>query len=445
VFWIDRLHTIWLVLALAAVSATRLRFASIPIGLGEVMLLAWLAAVAPKAFNRRIGMRPIQARLLVFWLAFFVLLALGALWAYTGGVSSPGAARDAAAFAFAAVVSLAFAGTFGASIPVRSLSRWIVAVQSVYLGCLGLIHYASPGLVTRPDDYGSRLTGLTANPNQLAMYLAALPFVTLYLLMYARGTLACAALAAAVFAQMLAGTAVGSDALSLTWLTGAGGILLAAWHARRRGRALPNQLLIVLLAGALVAFATSGFILRHSSMEDLKADLSEAVAGAWITLGGGQGRNPTTAPDIAPTGAIPNGQPSATAEGGAVDWEKVQIRTRAGLWRSGIEVVARSPLVGFGPGRHAGNGIPFQGDEVHQSFIDLATMGGIPAALLFAWILWTAASPRRRMGSDGYVACIIVAALTAFASFHFMVRQPVFWFYIALAAALSRSDVEATA
>jgi hypothetical protein len=100
-----------------------------------------------------------------------------------------------------------------------------------------------------------------------------------------------------------------------------------------------------------------------------------------------------------------------------------------------------APLTGFGPGRHAGNGVPFQGNEVHNSFLDLATMAGIPAALLFAWLLWSIASPGVRLGRDGYVACVIVGTVTVFASLHFMLRQPMFWFYLVLAGALRQSDV----
>jgi hypothetical protein len=207
------------------------------------------------------------------------------------------------------------------------------------------------------------------------------------------------------------------------------------------GRALANQTLIVLLSCAILVFCVSAFALRHSSTHDLKADLTAALAGEWISIGSSSSSPRDDASIV--SGADEEGRP--TSQGDTLDWEKVQIRTRAGLWRSGLEVVGRSPLVGFGPGRHAGIGVPFQGEEAHQSFVDLATMGGIPAALLLAWILWSAASPRRRMGPEGYAACIVIAAITMFACFHFMVRQPVFWFYIVLASALSQSDIEATA
>ena len=407
-----RLRTVWLVFALATVSATRLRLASVPVGLGELMLLAWLLSALPGTFSGPGRPNRLQRLLLRFWVPVGVLLALGAVWAHTHDVYSPGAVHDTVALTFAATFGVVIAGAVGTQVPVLPAIRWTVGTLTVYLGLLALIHAVAPGLVT-VVDFGDRLTGLTENPNQLALYLAPLPFLATYLLASATTTRARVLLLAAVALELFAGRAVGSDALALTWLAGALASLVMIRRLRRRRGSGPNDRLVIMALVAIMALGAAGLVKRYSPQE-MRADVLGAL-------------------DDRPGGCV-------VTPSGKCDWEKTQITTRAALWRSGFEVISMAPLAGFGPGRHAGNGVPFQGNEVHNSFLDLATMAGIPAALLFAWLLWSIASPKGRLGKEGYVACVIVGTVTLFASLHFMLRQPIFWFYLVLAGALRQSD-----
>lgn len=407
-----KLQTIWVVVALVALSATRLRLPSVPIGVGESMLLAWAIVF----FLRRSpgwGLNELQSVLLRFWVPLAALIALGALWAALRDTSSPGSVRDAIAFAFAALISFAFAGMLGARGAAVAAARWLVTLLTAYLGVLALVHLVVPDLVTVPNRYASRLTAVTANPNQLAMYLAPLPFLTIYLLPQLAANRLRMALLAGLVLQALAARAVASDALWVSWMIGAVAAFVGLLYLRRRRGPQTQDRVVSLALAGILAVGSAGLAARYAVPSDLKADVEAAVAGA---------------PSI-------EDAPEA-------DWEKVQVRVRGALWRSGLEVISMSPLVGFGPGRHAGNGVPFQGEEAHNSFIDIATMGGIPAALLLAWFLWTAASPRGPMNAAGLAACAVVVAVAVFASFHFMLRQPMFWFYLILAAALRRADTD---
>jgi hypothetical protein len=294
--------------------------------------------------------------------------------------------------------------------------RWTVAIVAIYLGALAVVHLVKPAAVTEPSVYGYRLVGLTNNPNQLALYLVPFPFLVIFLLARSRTNAGRALLLGALMIGILASRAVASDALAVSWLVGVAAFACGAWMqpaAERKG--WPGKW--VATAAALVLFWSTAVLLNRFLAPDPGTEAGKRWLSAARAL-----------------------DPSAGRDGANEYWEKNQVRTRLGLWRSGVQVVSLSPIVGFGPGRHAGAEHVFQGDEAHNSFLDLATMAGVPGALLLIWLFLAVGRPHRAMHDRQYAACVILVTLAAYASFHFVIRQPIFWFYVLLAGALVRTE-----
>src|SRR5262249_25631748 len=221
---------------------------------------------------------------------------------------------------------------------------------------------------------------------------------------------------AALVLCILASRAVGSDAVPVSWLVGAASLACGGWLLPTEARKAWRGKWIA-VAGALVVLWCIAALLNRF----VGSKLDYQAMTRWLPV-------------------MRMTDPSAGHEGANAYWEKNQVKTRLGLWRSGLEVVSLSPIVGFGPGRHAGVEHAFQGDEVHNSFLDLATMAGFPGGLLLIWLFLAVARPQGSMHDKQYAACVMLLTLAAYASFHFVIRQPIFWFYVLLAGALVRNE-----
>lgn len=400
----ERITTGWLVIALMAVSATKLRIAGVPVGIGELLLFGWVLFAAR---DTRIAMAHLdnpQSVLTWFWIVLGCFMSLGAVWAWSLGIASPGAGRDAAALSFAAAFSIIAGGVIGRGVAPISAARWTVAAIAGYLGSLAMIHAFLPSLVTDPGAFGNRMTALTTNPNQLALYLVPFPAIVTFLLARAVTRRARVLLLGALGLGLLAGGAVASDALACAWL--AGGLAGLAWLALGhddQANAAGRKWIAIAVAAVLVASA--GTLLGRFA----------PALGLGVFPG-------------------PGGFPSQEY------WERNQVNIRLALWRSGLEALSLSPLVGLGPGRHSGIEHALQGEEAHNSFIDLATMAGFSGPLLLLWVFLMVGRPRRFMNGAQYAACTILLTLAIYASLHLVIRHPIFWFYILLAGALTKLE-----
>jgi O-antigen ligase len=308
------------------------------------------------------------------------------------------------------------AGAMGRSVSTMQALRWMVALISVYLGALAIVHLVKPDAVTVPSEYGYRLVGLTQNPNQLALYLAPFPFLVIFLITRSRTLAGRVLLLGALVLGILASRAIASDALEFAWIVGVVALVLGARMLPGEEQKLWRGTWVTVTAAIVISWSASVLLNRF-----LAPDAQPEATQRW--------RSVERVLD-----------PSAGKEFANNEWERKQVRTRLRLWRSSMQVVSLSPIVGFGPGRHAGADGAFQGDEAHNSFLDLATMAGIPGALLLVWLFLAVGRPHRSMHDTQYAGCVILLTLAAYASFHLVIRQPVFWFYVLLAGALVRTE-----
>ena len=100
------------------------------------------------------------------------------------------------------------------------------------------------------------------------------------------------------------------------------------------------------------------------------------------------------------------------------------------LWKNGMYAIEESLLFGHGPGAWSGIFAPFSGSEAHNTFIDFGTNSGLVGLMvLFLGFLF---SLRYLLVKKGALYAAALFAVLAFAFFHFVIRQPLFWVLICL-------------
>jgi hypothetical protein len=231
-----------------------------------------------------------------------------------------------------------------------------------------------------------RFAGFSENPNQLAFALLPLLWVAVRGIRRRRGLLGMLSYAALV-CIVSAGVATRSDALILAWtVAGCGYVASRVWLHLLRSRLRPGMyvLMIAVVPALLITFTANwGGRLASSAMAAVEGTYSEGEQGS----------------------------------------------DRLSLWMNASSVVERWPVQGLGPGAHSGILQPFEGLEAHNSFLDLASMAGVPAAIVLVVLVIVALSGvliRRE-----YELGAALISMLIFINFHFMLRQPIFWLFVA--------------
>lgn len=384
-------------LALGTAATTQLRVGGV-FGVPETLfLIAAILATLHLVAARRIALPAMSATDLpiVLWLLTSIGFLIGTYAGAVNGTLAEDVLRDWAALGFVGFVVALYAGAGLGGHAARILA--IAAVTAVVLNALLLVGaffgFAIPG--TQPVYLSFRFAGLASNPNQLALQLVPLPFILVFLARGEDAIISRRACAAMVVGVLVIGIATLSEALILAWGTGAlavGGAAL--WRsnpfaADGRVKAWPVGLAIVVLVAIV---ATLGLALDA---------LVRSVDDVY----------------------------SASGQGGL----------RMALWRSGVESIAQSALLGSGPGPHAGVPMIETGDEAHNTLIDWAASGGILALAGLLCFLTLVLRAVVRGGSSLLIGGVF--ALIVFAMFHYVGRQPGFWLQLLLLAAIQpRSD-----
>ena len=366
-------------------SATQLRLPGLPIGPGELILT--LSLVLLGFLMLRSGPAPVHAIAgpwMWFWLATAFAMSAGWIVGTLSAESVPSSGRDGAAYGFsAAMVALLVAGPR----PDRTIKVALVTLLTatpLVLGALFLLALGGRDLGPVNVWYeGVRFRAWAANPNQLALLLAPQPWLAVAI--GGRGWRRLLLIAGLAVVLVL-GIATGSDALAASWAFGG-----VVWF---------------------VAAVTATITRRRDSIRS--AGLARVVLPMCLLF-------------------------VAVAEGGAVvDWVAErgsqtyvlagQGPDRLARWRFGLEAVAQSPIVGFGPGSFAGNRSAFAAEEAHSTPIDWATSTGLVGLLTLGLLIgWIAVRVVRRRQVWPILALLSVLS---FMSLHYVLRHPAAWFYL---------------
>jgi O-antigen ligase len=414
--WGDALLALGLLLS----TASQLRISGSPIGPGEICLVIWLFLMLGREVGR-LGppLTPALSRLLIFWLLFALGESLGAMTGFViGDKHDPQwVLHDVMAYPLLAGVSCLSVVEPNAGPRLHRVAALLVVLGTTSLA----VQLANAqGLFAMPPIdpwYWDRLRGASANPDQLALFCAALALTALHLIeTAARTSLRIAAVACLAIAAF-AGKLTGSDTFTIVIVV-AGPIFFAikvrTWLASSAG----NLTFRAAFAG-IVVFA-------------LPVMLAAAVP---LALGTAFGTEQLVA------GLAKNGGKEAASE----------ADLRLELWREAIGRGVESGTLGLGPGPHLNipaslvgarqsehepemlqhpvpNGIP--NFEAHNTVLDLFTQGGLIAALSFLWLVTTALLMAYRARSAGLTT--LLAGVILFGMTTLIVRQPLFWFAIAL-------------
>lgn len=417
-----------LALGLLFTTATQLRLQGISVGPGELGLLVWIAGMVFKtlASGKPFLTRAVSA-LLGFWGAFALALSLGMITAMaTGEAFEPNLVlHDVMAYGLTAAVSCICAAT-----PSR-LRRvgWLlvtggaVSVSLQYVNGIGLFHI--PGV---DPWYWERFRGWSDNPNQLSFLCLMIVLLAWHLADTAASLGTRLAAILLMIPPLVAGRMSQSDTFTLALA-----VALPVWIALKLIVCVRNDRLQLSLRASIARLILAAAPVLLLCVAPLVLSRAGDVKGFMV-------------------GFAKNGGAEAADE----------ANLRMTLWRQAIERGFESGMLGLGPGPHleippaivagrvsegtqpANLDHPSQNGtanfEAHNTVLDLFTQGGLLAAASFLWLLLRAAKCVYRAQSAGLMALVAGAAI--FMMTGNIVRQPIFWFAIALCltAQIARSE-----
>jgi O-Antigen ligase len=406
-------------LGLLLSTASQLRPGSSPVGLGEVLLLAWsLWVLADKLSTRGANLNSGLARLVGFWGIFAAVECLGLLNGLARGAQYDPQWLLHDVLAYPLVGAVACAAAAESAERLRRVSWLVILLGAI---SLALQSAAAGGLFHVPSMmpwYWDRLRGWSANPNQLAFLCTALVLLAVHLTGTAARFGSAAAAIACALLSLVVGRLTGSDTFTLMLVVASTLLLLLKLRFRmlQSGPHLEARVAVgLVLAVGLPLLAVS------------VAPLVMAARSANGDLG---------------AGVLKNGGKDAAAE----------ADLRLALWQQAVQRGVDSGMLGLGPGPHlaipatlvaarvseAGqpgniqhpqqNGAP--NFEAHNTVLDLFVQGGLAADLALLWLLGSAFRTAYRGQSAGLAT--LLCGITLFGMTNLIIRQPLFWFSIAL-------------
>ncbi|PRY25198.1 O-antigen ligase-like membrane protein [Aliiruegeria haliotis] len=387
-----------LALGLVLIAATQLRPSGVPVGPGELLLIAWmLLAILRQVLCQPLVLNPAFRRVAVFWLVMVIIQCIGMM---VGLVIEPfhyvsGILRDIIAYTLVLCFSLLVALNLSDRAERRHM-LWVLLV----LGSASLTLQVAGGFGLAPTPgtkswYYDRLIGWAENPNQLGFFALIIVLLGLHLFDTAEtGWKSVRALALSVM-PFVAGMLSRSDSFMIG----------------------------LMLSGALVATLKS---ISWVGDEEMAPSLrGTAVVLAVMAL-------PLTIAASVPFASAALEKLGESTE--ALYGENEQGDTRLKLWAEALDKGLDAKLIGFGPGPHLTSKSykrpPPSKFEAHNTLLDLFTQGGIVAVGAFIWITSISLVGVTRAKKPALAGLII--GLLVFSMFHYTVRHPIFWFVIVI-------------
>jgi len=382
-------------LGLLLTTAKQLRFSGVPIGIGELLLLAWILLSALKIITQqKVNLTKQKVFQSFFWFGYLSLLLLSTGWLFSLILNR---SIDNAAYDFSALV---FSGCFYVLITIKFNAKQvtkiylIVSLIFLFLSTVFFVSIEYLPFISLPFDpwYSRpvRFMSWTSNPNQFALFLVIIPYVYLYLIDLSNNLFKQSFLCVALAISLGFGYLSGSDALYVSWGIG---FLFAIIYK------LVYFLLKVRLGKKKYFFLYLFFLLFFLFLS-LSFYWRQFVLIAQII-------NPV---------------------------QVSQSASRMNLILHGLEALKVSPIFGLGPGSHSGIEAALQGSEIHNTFLDWATNTGFLGISIFLLLLKFVFQKSTSPKSIWVVTAFL--SLMCFIQFHYVFRQPFFWFNLILLAQL---------
>ena len=389
-------------------TASQLRLPGVPLGVGEICLVLWLGLIlmrqltGGRVFNER-------AFLLVglFWALFAFAMSVGTCVALLSNeLDLDTMLHDAIAYLLVAAITCSIAATMEADRALRQtlwllLAFWNVALVLQISAGWGLI-----GLPSVDPWYWDRFRGWSENPNQLALNCAVLTPLSLHLALSSKGLGRVAGLFSCLL-SIIVGRLTKSDTflIAMTAVTGLFLILrVRSWLSSPEHRYSLRFAIAVLVVVAIVPLSlslTPYAVATATNVESLAIGLTKDHGG------------------------------EAT---------KATANLRLQLWGDALRSGLETGSLGLGPGPHLERPnvinrhalpTPF---EAHSTLLDVFTQGGLLGVIAVCSLFAGTFLLMLRARLDALVA--LTAALAIFSISHFVLRQPIVWFALALSLIL---------
>ncbi len=382
-------------------AATQLRPGVLPIGFGELLLVAWLGCLACRwVYHPTLVIERPLVRLALFWLPMIVSLCVGMivgmsieLYLDVSGIN-----HDIAAYSLMLLVSCALVLELREDAHRRRMAWTVVMVATamflVQLGEAGGLYRLPLGSDVDPWLY-NRFRGWSKDPNQLGFLAAAVTLILVHLADTSPRSWSQFSALGLLALAILVGLLTRSDTFLVSIVAGIGVFValsipkLTRPEVKRLGL-WPATVMIVALALPLMVAST--VTIAPAVAQRLQAFTSEVYD------------------------------------------QDNQGETRLKLWSESIDKGLNSYLLGFGPGPHLTDKSwkrpPPDKFESHNAPLHLLTQGGLLAVLALLWMFASAFTDAVRARLPALAA--IVIGFFVFSMFHVIFRLPIFWFGIAL-------------
>ena len=406
-------------IGLLLTTATELRLPGIPVGPGEIVLVFWIVLTLFREVRPDSPLTPPLSRLLIFWLLFFVALSIGTLAGYAIGDRHDSNLffHDVVAYALVAVVSCLSVAGRNARLRLRRTAWFLSGFGSASLAFQVALAWGWINVALIDPWYWDRFRGWSANPMQLALLCTVLMLVALFL---ADGATRTGERIAALACAILAG------------------------YVGRLTKSNSFSVVLVAATAVFVALKLQQWLFSFDPKPALRPML------AWMLLLA----LPLLLASAIPLRSIIVGQAEDMAKGitrGNAKISEQEAGLRFQIWKEGIGRGIESGMLGLGPGPHLqipealvaarryeslpkfivtppSNGTA--NFEAHNTPVDLFTQGGLLAVLCFAWISATAFFETYKARLAGLTT--MLCGVMVFGVANLIVRQPLFWFGIAL-------------
>ena len=391
---------IWIAIGIALTTASQLRPGSIPVGIGEGMLVTWMLALLLKiSITKRHLITPMTRGLLLFWSVIFLCLAWGFWNALSIDFASPEFLHDLLAYIFVFLFGIALTISISSEAEMEKIVILLISFSAFTL--LGILLIPAIFPFFSPWEYGVRFKGWAQNPNQLGLLLSGFPFFALHFLIKSTNIQQRIFYTSIIFSVFIVGMRTESDSLFLGWFLGL--LFIGFWGI--------YKLLI-------------NFISKRNDVSTVRFAKKQALILLIII--------------VVLLMVVPlYGKVSIII--GELYNKNSQGSLRFTLWSNGITAMLHSPLFGLGPGPHSGKTLDSLGTkETHNTFIELATASGIIGLIaLISLLIWIGFRAWRH-GLIVMNAAFI--SLIGHSLFHYVLRHPIFWFdLLAIATLTSRT------
>ena len=389
-------------------TATQLRLPGVPLGVGEICLVLWLGLIllrqltGGRVFNER-------ALLLVglFWALFAFAMSVGTCVALLSQeIDLDTMLHDAIAYLLVAAITCSITATMEADRALRQTQWLLLAFWNITLVLQILAGWDVISLPSVDPWFWDRFRGWSENPNQLALNCAVLTPLSLHLALSSTGLGRVAGLFSCLL-SFIVGRLTKSDTflIAMTAITVLFLILRwRSWLSSPEHRYSLRFAIAVLVVAAIVPLSLSLTPYAVATATDV-----ESMAISLTKDHGGE----------------------AT---------KATANLRLQLWGDALRSGLETGSLGLGPGPHLERPnvinkhalpTPF---EAHSTLLDVFTQGGLLGVIAVCSLLAGIFLLMLRARLDALAA--LTAALAIFSISHFILRQPIVWFALALSLIL---------